>query len=121
MVCRRNISVHKLHKGDTDDDYYDDDKYTMMMMMMIKRTFGLVDFVIPSDRDVIKKDAEKILKFKDLIIGIQRMWNVKVKVMPVITGATGTIAESLRQYLSNTAGKHEINPYPSNVVNIVSS
>jgi len=27
--------------------------------------------------------------------------------MPVIIGATGTISESLRQYLSNTPGKHE--------------
>ena len=28
--------------------------------------------------------------------------------MPVILGATGTIAKSLRQYLSNIPGKHEI-------------
>jgi hypothetical protein len=27
------------------------------------------------------------------------MWNVKAKVIPVITGASGTISESLRQYL----------------------
>jgi hypothetical protein len=36
------------------------------------------------------------------------MWNVKAKVIPVIIGATGTISKSLRQYLSNTPGKHEI-------------
>ena len=28
--------------------------------------------------------------------------------MPVIRGAIGTISESLRQYLSNVPGKHEI-------------
>ena len=36
------------------------------------------------------------------------MWNVKVKVIPVVIGATGTISVSLRQYLSNKPGKHEI-------------
>jgi hypothetical protein len=44
----------------------------------------------PGDRNVFKKEAEKILKYKDLIIEIQRMWNVKAKVIPVITGVTGT-------------------------------
>ena len=29
-----------------------------------------------------------------IIIEIQRMWNVKTKVIPVITGATGTISKS---------------------------
>jgi len=38
-----------------------------------------IDFAIPGDRNVIKKEAEKILKYKDLIIDIQRMWNVKQK------------------------------------------
>ena len=34
------------------------------------------------------------------------MWNVKVEVIQVIIGATVSISESLRQYLSNTPGKH---------------
>jgi hypothetical protein len=35
-----------------------------------KRTCMLVDVAIPGDRNVIKKEAEKILKYKDLIIEI---------------------------------------------------
>jgi hypothetical protein len=57
---------------------------------------------------VIKKEAEKILKYKDLITVIQRTWNVKTKVMPVIVGATGTISKSFRKYLSNTPAKHVV-------------
>ena len=30
------------------------------------------------------------------------------KLLPVIIGATGTISKSLRQYLNNIPGKHEI-------------
>ena len=61
-----------------------------------KGTYMLIDVAIPGDRKVIKKEAEKILKYKDLIIEIHRIWNVKAKVIPVITGATGTISISLR-------------------------
>jgi hypothetical protein len=57
---------------------------------------------------VIKKEADKILKYKDLIIEIQHVCNVKAKVIPVITGTTGTISESLGQYWSNIPGKHKI-------------
>jgi len=59
-------------------------------------------------RNVIKKETENILKYKDLITEIQRTWNVKAKVIPVVMGATRTISKSLRQYLSNIPGKHEI-------------
>jgi len=57
---------------------------------------------------VIKKEAEKMLKYEDLIIDMQHMRNVKAKVKPVIIGAIGTISKSLRQYLRNIPGKHKI-------------
>ena len=66
----------------------------------------LINVAIPGDRNV--KEAEKILKYKDLIIEIQHMWNVKAKLIPVLTEATGTISKSLRQYLSNIPGEHKI-------------
>ena len=52
----------------------------------------LIDVAIPGDRNVMKKEVE-ISKHKDLMTEIQRMWNVKTKVIPVITGATGTISK----------------------------
>jgi len=55
-----------------------------------------------------EKESEKILKYKDLIIEIQRMWNVKAKVIAVIVRATGTISKSLKQYLNNVPENHEI-------------
>jgi hypothetical protein len=67
----------------------------------------LID-AISGDRNVIKKEAEKILKYKDLTIETQRMWNVKTKVIPVITGATGTISKTFSKYVSNIPGNHEV-------------
>ena len=68
----------------------------------------LIDVAISGDRNVIKKEAEKILKYKNLTIKIQRMWNVKTKVIPVIVGATGTISKLFRKYVSNVPGNLEI-------------
>ena len=73
-----------------------------------KGTCMLIDVAISGDRNVIKKEAEKILKYKDLTIEIQRMWDVKTKVIPVVIGATGTISKSFRKYVSNIPGKHEV-------------
>jgi hypothetical protein len=73
-----------------------------------KGTCMLIDVEISGERNVIKKGAEKILKYKDLTVEIQRTWNVKTKVISVITGATGTISKSFRKYVDKTPGKHEV-------------
>jgi hypothetical protein len=51
----------------------------------------LIDVAIPSDRNVIQKESEKKLKYKNFSIEIQRMWNLKCLVIPVIIGATGIV------------------------------
>ena len=68
----------------------------------------LIDVTILGDRNVIKKEAEKILKYKDLTIEIQCMWKVQTRVIPVITGAIGTISKSFRKFISNISGNHEV-------------
>ena len=50
------------------------------------RACMLVDVAIPGDRNVIKKEAEKVLKYKDVIVAIQHVWNVKTKVITVTIG-----------------------------------
>ena len=61
-----------------------------------KGTCMLRDVAIPGERNVIKKEAEMILKYKNLIIEIHCMWNVKAVVIPVIIGETGTNLKPLR-------------------------
>jgi hypothetical protein len=68
----------------------------------------LLDVAITADSNVIQKEAEKILKYKYLTIEIQRMWNVKSRVIPVIIGATGTISISFRKYVSTIPGNHDV-------------
>ena len=51
----------------------------------------LIDVDTSGDRNVVKIEAEKILKYKRLIIETVGMWNIKTKVIPIIIGVTGTI------------------------------
>jgi hypothetical protein len=52
---------------------------------------------------VTKYEVQKIPKYKDLTTESQHMWNVKIKMVPEIKGARGTISKSFRQYPSNRA------------------
>jgi hypothetical protein len=67
----------------------------------MKKTCMLIDVAISEDRNVIKKEATKFLKYTDLTTEIQCMRNVTTKVVTVITGANGTISKTFRKYLNN--------------------
>ena len=55
---------------------------------------------------VMQKEAENKLKYKSFCIEMQRMWNLKCKNIPVITGATGIVTRGLRKTLVAITGKH---------------
>ena len=64
----------------------------------------LTNVGISAERNAIKKEAKKILNYKDF--RNKRIWNLKAKVIPVLIGVTGTMSKSFRKYLSNIPGKH---------------
>ena len=49
----------------------------------------LIDIAVPGDFRVKDKETEKIEKYQDLVIEIERMWKMKTKVVPVVVGALG--------------------------------
>jgi len=71
-----------------------------------EKTCTLIDVTISADRNVVLKEAEKKLKYKSLCIEIQRMWNLKCTILPVIIGASGIVTRSLRKNSEPVPGKH---------------
>ena len=63
---------------------------------------------IPADRNVVQKEAGKKLKYKSLCMEMQRIWNLKCTIVPVIIGATGIVTRSLRKNMETVPGKHSI-------------
>jgi hypothetical protein len=61
---------------------------------------------IPVDRNFVQKEAEKKLKYNSLGIEIQRMWNLKCAIVPVMIGASESIRKSLRINVKTIPEKH---------------
>lgn len=70
-----------------------------------KKTCLLIDVAIPDDQNITLKEAEKISKYKDLQIEVQRMWNTKAKVVPVVIGSLGAIKKGFHKHLEQIPGK----------------
>ena len=85
--------------------------YVVVIIIIIiikEKTCTLIDVAIPADRNVVQKEAEKKLKYKSLSTEVQRMWDLKCTIIPVIIGATGIVMRSLRKNLEAVPGKHSI-------------
>ena len=61
----------------------------------------IIDFAIPYNSRVDKKEAEKIEKYQDLAREIKRLWNTQVKIISVVIGALGTTPRLLPKRLKD--------------------
>jgi len=78
VQTNRNIPNHKPH---------------IIILGNEKGTYILINVAISGDRNLIRKEARKIRKYEDPTTEIQRMWNVKTKVIGVTIGPTGNISK----------------------------
>ena len=59
-----------------------------------------IDVSIPVCSNIVQKEAEKITKYRDLEIEVQKCWNLrKVRTIPIIIGALGTATSGIEEYL----------------------
>ena len=66
-----------------------------------ERTALIIDVVVPMDRNVVNKIAEKLTNYRDLEIELQKYLNLKdIKTIPIIVGALGTTCVGLQWYLT---------------------
>ena len=59
----------------------------------------MIDIACPCDRNVNDKETEKVEKYQDLKIELQRLWNTSVEIVPIVVGALGAISSNLQKYL----------------------
>ena len=65
------------------------------------RECQLIDIACPGDNKVAEKEDEKIDKCRDLAREVSNLWNVKVKIIPVVIGALGTVPTLLESRIKD--------------------
>ena len=74
----------------------------------VNSTCKLIDMSIPSDRNIALKEIEKKSKYKDLELEIQRMWQMKTEVIPVVVGALGTIKKGMVENIKRVSERANV-------------
>ena len=60
----------------------------------------IVDVAIPMCRNIVRKEAEKITKYRDLEIELKKSWGLKrVQTIPIVIGALGSVTGFNGTYL----------------------
>ena len=79
----------------------------MVVVDKKERSCKIIDFAVPGDSRIEEKEKDKIEKYQDLGRELQKIWNVKVKIIPLVAGSLGAIPKpfgnGLKQ-IGNTAG-----------------
>ena len=66
-----------------------------------KRTCKIVDFAVPADHWIKQKESEKKDKYLDLARELKKLWNMQVKIIPIVIGAFGTVTKWLLKGLED--------------------
>ena len=61
----------------------------MVVVDKKRRTCKIIDFAVPGDTRIEEKEKEKREKYQDLRRELQKTWNVKVKIIPLVVGSLG--------------------------------
>ena len=62
----------------------------MVVVDKKERSCKIIDFAVPGDSR-IEEEKDKIEKYQDLGRELQKIWDVKVKIIPLIVGSLGAI------------------------------
>ena len=66
-----------------------------------KKICKIVDFAVPAGHRIKLKECEKGDKYLDLARELKKLWNMKVSIIPIVSGAFGTVTKGLLKGLED--------------------
>ena len=67
----------------------------LIIITKTKRIYKIVDFAVPADHRIKLKECEKKDKYLEIL------WNMKVRIIPIVIGAFGTVTKRLSNGLQD--------------------
>ena len=58
-----------------------------------------MDFCVPVDKNVLKREQDKIDTYSPLAYQIRKMHKVKTRIVPVVIGSLGVVSKRLKGYI----------------------
>ena len=73
------------------------------MVVKTKNECKIIDFAChaPLDSRIEEREKDKMQDYSDLKREVNKIWDMPVKVIPVVVGALGTTPKKLKQWLSD--------------------
>ena len=63
----------------------------MVVVDKKEKSCKIIDFAVPGDSRIEEKEKDKTEKYQELGSELQMIWNVKVKIIPLVVGSLGAI------------------------------
>ena len=87
-----------------DFNIYTDKKITarrpdIVVIDRINKIVQIIDISVPADHRVEEKENEKVNKYQDLRIEIERLWELKTMTTPIVIGSLGAIPTRFKEQL----------------------
>ena len=67
-----------------------------------RRTCKSIDFAVLGDSSIEEKEKERIEKYQDLRRELQKIWNMRVKIIPLAVDSLGAIPKQFGNRLKDT-------------------
>ena len=67
----------------------------MVKVSKKERSCKIIDFAVPGDSGIEEKEKDKMEKYQDLGRELQKIWNVKVKIILLVVGSLGAIPKQV--------------------------
>ena len=81
-----------------------------------RRTCKITDFAVPGDSRIEEKEKEETEKYQDLRRELQKICNLRVKIIPLVVGSLGAIPKQFGNRLKETGIAVEIGQVQKSVL-----